>query len=275
MRLSRRISETIILLLLYYFTTISQTITGTTSGSSTPWQYFMDRPILAALFLPPYHLKAFGGIQHHLATIESVRPILDVAISDAYERFLKQWNGHQQSWMTIYTAPINECEDQKKAAWAALEAVEWTNGLGLDVAFGPACDYALATTNRILSYSGVPMFTSAAFSEWFHDKQNNAELLTRVGPLQDHIAQMIEEIALKFSWIHPILFYEKAFWEDELLESGFCKMMVTGLFVRAANRKSTLRPNPQILRKDHLNGAALRSIFRQTLIDNVGVDRAG
>lgn len=44
---------------------------------------------------------------------------------------------------------------------------------------------------------------------------------------QDHIAKMVEQIALKFSWVNPILFYEKAFWEDELLESGFCKMMVT------------------------------------------------
>ncbi|VDK81259.1 unnamed protein product [Gongylonema pulchrum] len=108
---------------------------------------------------------------------------MDVAIHDAHDRFLRQWHD-RRSWMIIYTAAISECEDQKKAAWAALEAVEWTNGLGLDVAFGPACDYALATTSRILSYSRVSIFTSAGFSEWFRDKQNNAELLTRVGPLQ-------------------------------------------------------------------------------------------
>ncbi|VDN27362.1 unnamed protein product [Gongylonema pulchrum] len=142
---------------------------------------------------------------------------------------------------------------------------------------------------------------------------------------------MIEQIALKFSWIHPVLFYEKMFWEDELLESGFCKMMVTvrcfqfreiswlkmvftmglfvrasnkqsnlkpnprilsndrlsgtamrsllrqalGLFVRASNKQSNLKPNPRILPNDRLSGTAMRSLLRQALVDNVGTDRAG
>lgn len=51
------------------------------------------------------------------------------------------------------------------------------------MAFGPACDYVLATANRILSFSGVPMFTSAGFSEFFKDKERDAELIIRVGPV--------------------------------------------------------------------------------------------
>uniref|UniRef100_A0A0M3HS45 HET domain-containing protein n=1 Tax=Ascaris lumbricoides TaxID=6252 RepID=A0A0M3HS45_ASCLU len=158
--------------------------------------------------------------------------------------------------------------------------VECNNFLQLDVAFGPACDYVLATANRILSFSKVPMFTSAGFSEWFKDKANNAELMTRVGPLQavhnlqDHIALMIEQLSDRFGWVRPTLFYQKAFWESELLESGFCKMMMTGLFVRSANKQSNLSPNPRIL-PNYEGDGGIREVYAQNLIDNVGVERAG
>uniref|UniRef100_A0A915CJZ3 Receptor ligand binding region domain-containing protein n=2 Tax=Parascaris univalens TaxID=6257 RepID=A0A915CJZ3_PARUN len=234
----------------------------------------MDRPMLAALFLPPYHLKSTeASLEHrHLANIESVEPILDIAIGDAQSRYIYEWS-LDEPWMKLLKVPINECEDQKRVAWAALEAVKWTNGSGLDVAFGPACDYVLATANRILSFSKVPMFTSAGFSEWFKDKANNAELMTRVGPLQDHIALMIEQLSDRFGWVRPTLFYQKAFWESELLESGFCKMMMTGLFVRSANKQSNLSPNPRIL-PNYEGDGGIREIYAQNLIDNVGVERA-
>jgi len=108
-------------------------------------------------------------------------PIIDIAISDAYKQYLQQWTV-SADWLHIYTAPVLQCDDQKRAAWAALEALQWANGTGLDLTFGPACDYVLATVTRIISFHGIPMFTNAGFSEFFQLK--TSMLLTRVGPLQ-------------------------------------------------------------------------------------------
>ncbi|KHN79077.1 hypothetical protein Tcan_11171 [Toxocara canis] len=281
---SRTISRAIFVMLsLHTATTTARRFVGAEADAAVPkWRRRMDRPMLAALFLPPFHLKSTQESsleEWHLANIESVEPILDIAIGDAQDRYLNEWFG--KPWMKLLTVAINECEDQKRVAWAALEAVKWTNGSGLDVAFGPACDYVLATANRILSFSKVPMFTSAGFSEWFKDKANNAELMTRVGPLQasillifaDHIALMIEQLSERFGWVRPTLFYQKAFWESELLESGFCKMMMTGLFVRSANKQSNLAPNPRIL-PNYEGSGNIREVYMQNLIDNVGVERA-
>ncbi|VDM41406.1 unnamed protein product [Toxocara canis] len=310
---SRTISRAIFVMLsLHTATTTARRFVGAEADAAVPkWRRRMDRPMLAALFLPPFHLKstqvclslqslrdqAKGNDTNvnrisessleewHLANIESVEPILDIAIGDAQDRYLNEWFG--KPWMKLLTVAINECEDQKRVAWAALEAVKWTNGSGLDVAFGPACDYVLATANRILSFSKVPMFTSAGFSEWFKDKANNAELMTRQtflvsvlpngrskSTLQDHIALMIEQLSERFGWVRPTLFYQKAFWESELLESGFCKMMMTGLFVRSANKQSNLAPNPRIL-PNYEGSGNIREVYMQNLIDNVGVERAG
>ncbi|VDN50132.1 unnamed protein product [Dracunculus medinensis] len=244
-------------------------------GGILKWKSKFDRPMLGALFLPPNRtVQDIGGVKNlHLAHIDSVKPILDIAIEDAWQRYLTQWKS-KSTWLEIFIAPINECEDQKRVAWAALEAIQWTNGSGLDVAFGPACDYVLATANRILSFSGVPMFTSAGFSEFFKDKERDAELIIRVGPVHDHIDEMIEEISRKFGWTHMTLFYEKNFWKSELLESGFCKMLMNGLFVRAANKRSNLKPNPQMLPK-HNKRKGIRNLYKKHLIENVGTDRAG
>uniref|UniRef100_A0A1I7Z925 ANF_receptor domain-containing protein n=1 Tax=Steinernema glaseri TaxID=37863 RepID=A0A1I7Z925_9BILA len=233
-------------------------------------------PVHGALFLPydythrpPVTAKhSDDEKQHHLATVDSVLPIIDIAILDAYHAYLHQWTSRDH-WMTVIVAPVKECDDQKTAAWAALEATQWTNGSGLDVAFGPACDYVLATVSRILSYSAVPMFTSAGFSEFFQNKHN--ELLTRVGPLQDHITYMIENVTTLFSWRHPHLLYQKSFWESELLEAGFCKMMMTGMYVRTVNKQWNLEVNPRMLPTVR-EADDKREVLKEYLKDTVGVD---
>ncbi|KAK0422580.1 hypothetical protein QR680_007648 [Steinernema hermaphroditum] len=233
-------------------------------------------PVHGALFLPydQTHRPALPAKptdeekQHHLATIDSVLPIIDIAIFDAHQLYLQQWTSRDH-WMKVIVAPVKECDDQKAAAWAALEATQWTNGSGLDVAFGPACDYVLATVSRILSYSAVPMFTSAGFSEFFQNKHN--ELLTRVGPLQDHITYMIENVTTKFNWRHPHLLYQKSFWESELLEAGFCKMMMTGMYVRTVNKQWNLEVNPRMLPTVRETDNK-REAFKDYLKDTVGVD---
>lgn len=185
-------------------------------------------PLHGAVFLPPIEFESSIGNNFtsgkFLANLEAVKPILDIAIADAHERYLKNWIPKKENWLHILESPIKECEDQKTAAWAALEAVTWTNGSGLDISFGPACDYALATINRILSYYRVPMFTNAGFSEFFQEKPD--KLLTRVGPLQDHITMMLNHLSKKFSWKKPLIMYEKSFWESELHEAGFCKLLM-------------------------------------------------
>lgn len=68
--------------------------------------------------------------ERHLATIDSVMPIIDVAIQEAHRLYLNQWT-EDPKWLQIHTAPILHCHDQGRAAWAALEAVGWTNGSGV------------------------------------------------------------------------------------------------------------------------------------------------
>lgn len=90
--------------------------------------------------------------ERHLATIDSVMPIigwqmkrmelfnecihstLDVAKRDAHRLYLSGWTSHP-NWLRIREAPILHCHDQGRAAWSALEAVQWTNGSGVIVFF--------------------------------------------------------------------------------------------------------------------------------------------
>lgn len=66
-------------------------------------------------------------------------PIIDVAIEDAYRLYMWRWLpikikdniDNSNSWLQIYQAPILQCDDQKTAAWASLEALAWTNGTGV------------------------------------------------------------------------------------------------------------------------------------------------
>lgn len=77
--------------------------------------------------------------ERHLATIESVMPIIDIAIADAYRLYMWRWFpknsqaylNENNTWLKIYKAPILQCDDQKTAAWASLEALQWTNGTGV------------------------------------------------------------------------------------------------------------------------------------------------
>jgi hypothetical protein len=245
-------------------------------------QYF---PLHGSVFLPHdrhwdfYKIRktSFGSYKNEvptkfLATLESVMPILDIAISDAHMKYLTPWIPNTKNWLEIRKVPVFECDDQKRAAWAALEALQWTNGSGLDVTFGPACDYVLASISRILSFYRVPMFTNAGFSEYFESKDEG--LLTRVGPLQNHITMMVSQLANRFNWKRPQLMYEKSFWESELHEAGFCKLLMNGMYVWSIEKKWDLQVSPRILPSywDYKNP---RKFFREFLIDNVGVNYGG
>ncbi|KAL3118934.1 hypothetical protein niasHT_008831 [Heterodera trifolii] len=193
-------------------------------------------PFLGAVFLPDdAEIERISGknemTERHLATITSVMP--------------------------------------GRAAWAALEAVQWTNGTGLDVAFGPACDYVLATVTRILSFYRVPIFTNAGFSEFFIE-QKSTVLLTRVGPLQDHISELLERLFRQFGWLRSRMFYEKQFWETELHEAGFCKLLMNGLYARTVTKRWGLEMSASIVPSSRGPHWA-----RQDLVDLVGVNNGG
>uniref|UniRef100_A0A183CB16 ANF_receptor domain-containing protein n=1 Tax=Globodera pallida TaxID=36090 RepID=A0A183CB16_GLOPA len=227
-------------------------------------------PLLGAIFLPDDAEIERSSTKNeiserHLATIASVMPIIDVAIRDAHRRYLAQWTDAPE-WLQIHTAPILHCHDQGRAAWAALEAVQWTNGTGLDVAFGPACDYVLATVTRILSFYRVPIFTNAGFSEFFIE-QKSTVLLTRVGPLQDHISELLERLFRQFGWMRSRMFYEKQFWETELHEAGFCKLLMNGLYARTVTKRWGLEMSASIVPSSRGTHWA-----RQDLVELVGVN---
>lgn len=82
--------------------------------------------------------KSFGSYKNDiptkfLATLESVMPILDIAINDAHNKYLTKWIPNTKNWLQIREVPVFECDDQKRAAWAALEALAWTNGSGVSL----------------------------------------------------------------------------------------------------------------------------------------------
>ncbi|KAI1718676.1 receptor family ligand binding region domain-containing protein [Ditylenchus destructor] len=233
-------------------------------------------PLHGAVFLPhDAELITEDGEppERHLATVESVMPIIDVAVEEAHRLIISRWYS-SPDWLRIHVAPILQCDDQKRAAWAALEAVQWTNGSGLDVSFGPACDYVLATITRILSFHSVPMFTNAGFSEFFQVKSSS--LLTRVGPLQEHVSMALEQMFHQFQWSKSQLLYEKTFWESELREAGFCKLLMNGLYLRSVEKKWDLKMEARIVPSTpHLLPSEKRSILKNHLIDAVGINYGG
>ncbi|CAD5206387.1 unnamed protein product [Bursaphelenchus okinawaensis] len=224
-------------------------------------------PLYSALFLPPSNISEEDDHREYLATMESIRPILDVAMFDAYRYYLQGWAPGPEEWLHIKEAPIKGCDDQKEAAWATLAAYQWTNGSGLDLAFGPACDYVLASVGRILGFFKVPMFTNAGFSEYFNQKSDFP--VTRVGPLQDHIVRLFGQLANQFEWKRPSFLYEKSFWESEFLEGGFCKILGNGMYAYTVERRWNLTIKAQLLEpaeEQHYS----REHYKQLLMENIG-----
>lgn len=43
---------------------------------------------------------------------------------------------------------------------------------------------------------------------------------------KEHVTKMLERMFNKFSWEKSQLLYEKTFWETELREAGFCKLLM-------------------------------------------------
>lgn len=84
-----------------------------------------DKPVHVPILIYPSCLEI------HLATLESVRPIIDTAIRDAHARYLQGWA--PPNWLEIREFPMRECDDQKTAAWAALQALRWTSGSGVSL----------------------------------------------------------------------------------------------------------------------------------------------
>ncbi|KAI6203553.1 hypothetical protein M3Y94_00570700 [Aphelenchoides besseyi] len=225
-------------------------------------------PLHGALFLPHSSAESLN----YLATIESVAPILEIATEDGHRLYLQGWA--PKNWLQIRQSPIQQCDDQHSAAWSALEAHQWTNGSGLDLAFGPSCDYSLATIARILSYYNTALFTNAGFSVYFDAKENLP--LTRVGPLQNYILLMISQLATNFSWQKSQVLYEKSFWSSEMLEGSYCKLLMTDMYAWSVNKMWNLTVNPRIVPSYSDETAEnRREQFRSYLMSNVGSEYGG
>lgn len=46
---------------------------------------------------------------------------------------------------------------------------------------------------------------------------------------------MLEQMFIKFNWKKSQLLYEKTFWESELREAGFCKLLMNVIFLDFLN----------------------------------------
>lgn len=51
-------------------------------------------------------------------------------------------------------------------------------------------------------------------------------LLTKIINFKEHVTKMLGRMFNKFSWEKSQLLYEKTFWETELREAGFCKLLM-------------------------------------------------
>nr|CAD2122335.1 unnamed protein product [Meloidogyne enterolobii] len=235
-------------------------------------------PLFGAIFLPndveiEKNERKDEVIERHLATMHSVAPIIDLAIEDAYFRFLLKWTNNPK-WLVIgQTKSILQCHAQRHAAWAVLEALQWNNNKGINVAFGPACDYLVATIMRILSYKKIPIITNSHSSEFFKEEKNTT-LLTQFGPLQDHSIQLIEFFFHRMNWSHSRVFYEKQFWQNELHEAGSCRLFSSGFFLRAKKNKWGVEAD-LIVSPTSTDSAFNRQQYKQLLIEKAGNNYSG
>ncbi|KAI6229015.1 hypothetical protein M3Y99_01160200 [Aphelenchoides fujianensis] len=242
-------------------------------------------PLKGAVFLP----HASPESPHYLATIESVSPLVDVAINDAHRLYLQGWA--PLKWLEFRASAIQQCDDQHAAAWAALDAHSWTEGSGLDVSFGPSCgsfydrsssDYSLATICRINSYYNVAMFTNAGFTSYFDDKRQLP--LIRTGPLQNYILLMLSHLSGGFDWrpapadVREVFLGERiarSFLTDRL-SGAFCKLLMSDMYAWTINKQWNLTVNPRIIpswTEDQSDDR--REFFSAFLRSNVGVDYGG
>uniref|UniRef100_A0AC34QVT1 Uncharacterized protein n=1 Tax=Panagrolaimus sp. JU765 TaxID=591449 RepID=A0AC34QVT1_9BILA len=83
---------------------------------------------------------------------------------------------------------------------------------------------------------------------------------------------MIDKLTKRFRWKRPQLMYEKNFWESELREAGFCKLLMNGMYLWTAEKKWDLQVNPKLL-PSHLENP--RKFYREFLVDTVGVNHGG
>lgn len=106
--------------------------------------------------------------------------------------------------------------------------------------------------------------------------------------MQKHITVMINAIAQNFGWSKPQLLYQKQFWESELLEGSFCKLLVTGFYVQSVDKKWNLTIGilPQVPRRLNTYLVSPRIIpssfdnpdsgdYKKFLKDSVGNDFGG
>jgi hypothetical protein len=55
--------------------------------------------------------------------------------------------------------------------------------------------------------------------------------------MQNHITLMINEVTQLFDWKKPQMIYQKGFWDSELLEGSFCKLLNTGFYMWTLEKK--------------------------------------
>uniref|UniRef100_A0A915P8A0 Receptor ligand binding region domain-containing protein n=1 Tax=Meloidogyne floridensis TaxID=298350 RepID=A0A915P8A0_9BILA len=196
-------------------------------------------PLFGAIFLP------------NDVEIEKNERKDDLAIEDAYFRFLLKWTNNPK-WLVIgQTKSILQCHAQRHAAWAVLEALQWNDNKGINVAFGPACDYLVATIMRILSYKKIPIITNSHSS-----------------------IQLIEFFFHRMNWSHSRVFYEKQFWQNELHEAGSCRLFSSGFFLRAKKNKWGVEAD-LIVSPTSTDSAFNRQQYKQLLIEKAGNNYSG
>lgn len=196
--------------------------------------YKITKSIKAALFLPSSinvdkrcREKHQNRCQNYLATLENVRPVLDLAVRNVHN---ESRDIFPKEWLTIYEFAV-DCRNQTTAAYRFLEAKDKYN---ISVIFGPVCDYPVAAIVRMSGYYRLPFLTPGAFSHSFEDK--NDFPLTRLGLSYGTMYNIIDNIASLFNWKRFVYGYQLDFDESEVLSQDFCKLLGNGVYERMGSR---------------------------------------
>lgn len=85
----------------------------------------------------------------------------------------------------------------------------------------------------------------------------------------------LEQMFHQFKWTKSQLLYEKTFWESELREAGFCKLLMNGLYLRSVEKKWDLKMEARIVPSSPHDSSERKSILKNHLIDAVGINYGG
>lgn len=246
---------------LFYHSTSSRSPSTDTTVKGSNNKVVKFESVKAALFLPSMVtvankcLTKVNHCQNYLATLENIRPVLDLAAKDVVQKNYFPYFSSSKSWLEILEFEV-DCRNQTQAAQSILRAKERHD---VSAIFGPVCDYTVATIVRISGYYSLPLLTPGAFSHSFEDKREFP--LTRLGLSYGMLYHLISRLfsSKQFEWHRFVYGYQLNFDKSEVLSQEFCRLLGNGIFERMGSNYTI-----------HFKTMLRHDDLKQWLIDEIG-----